>query len=338
MDPDMSSAEWENVNGQSRRVLGRLVLEGRTYLILDEHRALNRVRYTAFDPKVGSHGALRSIHELPDSKATRQYVQVLQRTSGKNHNLPHIIDCQIRRNRKVVYLVLDWVDGIDLARYIEAMKAGRSNRISATESFRLFRGLAHGVSQLNRLDVVHGDLKPANLILQKDPTRLVMIDFGNAWLVERTVRRALGDGHDEFYAAPELRQLEPLVDFRSDQFSATLIFYELLTFKIPYEALGGRAGEPEYRPRVEALYRAPSELSPDRKILLPLVWEGIDRLVKTGLSLDRDKRYPNRRSWLKDVDAVDLLVRNAQKLTLGDEIIHWFVSAVGNRWKKIQGA
>ena len=42
--------------------------------------------------------------------------------------------------------------------------------------------------------ILHGDIKPENLILAREPNRLVMIDFGTAWTTERTTRRDQGGG------------------------------------------------------------------------------------------------------------------------------------------------
>ena len=56
-----------------------------------------------------------------------------------------------------------------------------------------------------------------------------------------------------------------MVDARSDQFSATVVAYEMLTGVRPYGEIGGEAGLPENRAIYEPLYRPPSQLSPMRQ-------------------------------------------------------------------------
>ena len=99
----------------------------------------------------------------------------------------------------------------------------------------------------HKKNFVHGDIRPENLVLCREPNRLVLIDFGSAWPVEKTTARSLGDGVSEFYSAPEQLRDNRFADFRSDQFSASVVFYELLTLDLPYEGLGGKAEDLDQR-------------------------------------------------------------------------------------------
>ena len=107
---------------------------------------------------------------------------------------------------------------------------------------RLLKGVAHALRHLHhRKNIIHGDVKPANLILTKR-TSLVLIDYGSAWPGERTTQRGGGDGFSPAYAAPELVRGNAAVDWRADQFSVGVILYELLTGKLPFGGLGGSVG------------------------------------------------------------------------------------------------
>ena len=122
----------------------------------------------AFDPYAGPDGDLRSILILPRSPAAEQHARVLKRVSANNINLPTILEYRMRNGE--LQVVLTWVRGMDLQRYLEEVHSGCRRRPSATEAFRLVRGLAHGLGQLHRRHaIIHGDIKPANLILASNP-------------------------------------------------------------------------------------------------------------------------------------------------------------------------
>ena len=138
---------------------------------------------------------------------------------------------------------------------------------SPLEVVKLYRGLAHGLSQMHRhRRIVHGDIKPGNLVLatgtqSAGDDRLRYRVDGRADRAARPGRR-----HSRYYAAPELlRKNISFVDGRADQFSATVVAYEMLTGVRPYGEIGGEAGLDSNRAMYEPLYRPPSQLSPMRR-------------------------------------------------------------------------
>jgi serine/threonine protein kinase len=295
-------------------VIDRLTVGRRQYLILEKTGVGDRTGFMAFDPHAGPDGDLRAILVLPKSPAAKQHVRVLKRISARNINLPTILEYRV--GQRDLLVVLTWVRGADLRSYLKDVRESRRPRPSATEAFRLVRGLAHGLGQLHRRHaIVHGDIKPANLILASDPSRLVMIDFGSAWGVERTTRREDGDGVSKAYASPELQSPTRVADFRSDQFSASVILYELLTLKRPYDGLGGQAGKPEYAEQMKNELISPSRLSPDRRRLPKELWTGIDRVVGKGLAIEADNRYPTCGAWLDDLNRVHAAMQPQPQLT-----------------------
>lgn len=232
-----------------------LVLGRKTYVLLEELGGL-RKRYRALDKYASPKGEIRAIHQIPQSKNAKQFVKVLHRIGqkGGSSGIPSIIE--YHEMNGFIYLILPWVKGITLKKLLE-----KKPLPSPVESLRLIRGLAHSLGQLHHQNIIHGDLKPENLIVVQEPTRLVMIDFGSAWLAETAAYKECGDGISRgdatVYNSPELllfgKRLNPpkespdqsmhlLPDFRSDLFSISVIFYEMLTEKIPYKDMGGKAG------------------------------------------------------------------------------------------------
>ncbi len=181
------------VLGKNRPVRGRLDIGRRRYLILDELGAVGRKRCLAFDPEAGPRGALRCLLVLPDLPAAWQHVRVLHDISTHNGVLSRVLD--YRKVHGDLYVALEWVHGIDLKEFLSDVRSGRRARPSPVEAVRLIRKLAHDLGHIHRRRrIAHGDIKPSNLIVASEPSRLVLIDFGSAWLLEQTLRRHPGDG------------------------------------------------------------------------------------------------------------------------------------------------
>lgn len=290
------------VFGHDYPICDRLRIGPSTYLILDQLGNAGRQRLMAFDPDAGFDGELRTILVLPRSRAGRQHGSVFRRLPPKPVYLPAVIAHKVQHDR--IVLVLEWIHGTALDKQLADIRRGHTPAFSVYLAFRYFSGLAHGLSQLHqRCQIHHGDIKPANLILARDPGRLVPIDFGSAWLSERTANRDEGDGVSPVYSAPELQTQKRLVDFRADQFSASVVLYEMLTMELPY-GLGGKAGLPQYIQQTRGKLIPPSIKSPDWGNIPKYIWNGIDRIVETGLQFDADDRFASPSEWRDGIDSV----------------------------------
>ena len=312
------------VRGTRYDITGALKLGGRTLLVLDHPLSRRRTKYCVFDRHAGPRGDLRAMHIVSRDKAGYEYVNVVGRISEGNVNLPRLVEYRTQANR--LYLILDWVHGRSLAAYLRTAANNQRLRPSPVEAFKLFRGLAHGLRHMHhKKNFVHGDVRPDNLVLCREPNRLVLIDFGSAWRVEKTRQREEGDGVSAFYAAPEQLQQRKFVDFRSDQFSASVVLYEMLTQELPYGGLGGKAGLNDYHAAsMSQTWVPPRQLSADSNRIPRALWSRIDQIACRGLSLEPDQRYANAKEWLGDIDTVHFeLLGKRTRTTRFFGFSHW---------------
>ncbi|MBY0459844.1 MAG: protein kinase [Gemmataceae bacterium] len=285
---------------------------GRRYPVTDEIRVGGRAYFVVedlgrgtarkvFDPRAGVGGDFRVLHSLPRSPATSQRLETLRRAVERNLNLAKIRETAFERDR--ISVLSDWVWGVPLDRYLADVRANKQPRPSSREIVRLLRGLCHGVCHFHHdAHSVHGDIKPANVVLEPRPTKFTLIDFGSAWPVERTARRQPGDGISAPYAAPEQLLEKAPADFRADYFSLGVLGYELLTLGIPFDGVGGRAGLPHLRDAFAGKYRPPSNLIPDRGRIPRAAVTSLDRFFARCLALDPNARFDNRTACLAAVD------------------------------------
>lgn len=305
---DRDDSRPVRIGRQEFPVIGKLRIRGRTYLLLKQLSPAPRQRYQAFDPHAGPKGDLRAVHVYQRTNAAMQHVEALHRLHKNDRSLPHILDYDASDGE--LRLALNWVEGLDLKTYLDQVREGRVVRPSPYEAVRLVRGIAHALFSLHsNAQIIHGDLKPANLILTRGTSHLVMIDFGSAWLVERTEFRDEGDGVSSVYAAPELQNGGIGINGRADQFSASVILFELLTLALPYANWGGKAGRTELRSANALPLESPSQLIADPGCLPIRIGQELDRVVCRGLALNADDRFPKTREWLNAMNGLFQLLQ-----------------------------
>ncbi|MDH6594354.1 serine/threonine protein phosphatase PrpC [Variovorax sp. TBS-050B] len=136
------------------------------------------------------------------------------------------------RRRNHLYVAMEFVDGQTLAQWMV------DNPRPTLETVRgIVEQLARGLQAFHRLEMLHQDLRPENVMIDHTGT-VRIIDFGSAWVAgldERTPAdpgRILGTVQ---YTAPEYFLGEG-GSARSDLFSLAVIVYQMLTGRLPYGA------------------------------------------------------------------------------------------------------
>jgi eukaryotic-like serine/threonine-protein kinase len=130
----------------------------------------------------------------------------------------------------VKFITMEYVDGEDLRTIMR-----REGKLAPADAALIVRQMLEGLVVAHEEGIVHRDLKPGN-VMRDANGRIVIMDFGLAHSDASSGMTQTGEmlGTVE-YMSPEQAQGKP-PDRRSDLFTVGLIFYELLTGKIPFEA------------------------------------------------------------------------------------------------------
>jgi serine/threonine protein kinase len=124
------------------------------------------------------------------------------------------------------YLVMELVAGQDFAQKLQNEK-----RIDERTALRMALDVADGISALDREGLAHGDIKPGNIVLDRDGNAK-LVDFGLSGMTRRNSRGAIvGTPH---YIAPELLRGTPDTH-RSDIYSLGATLYHLLSGRTLFE-------------------------------------------------------------------------------------------------------
>lgn len=142
------------------------------------------------------------------------------------------------------YLVMEYVDGIALARIVLEGRRARDpfpEELVAFVAARAAEALhaAHALAddQGRPLDIVHRDVTPSNILVAFDGT-VKLTDFGIAKATGKSSHTRTGIIKGKIaYMSPEYAARRP-VDGRADLYSLGIVMFEVLAGKVPFEAKG----------------------------------------------------------------------------------------------------
>jgi hypothetical protein len=129
--------------------------------------------------------------------------------------------------------------------------------------------------------VVHRDVKPQNILLTRNGVAK-LVDFGIARAGDQRLTKTGQVVGTVFYMSPEQINGKP-IDGRSDQFSAAVVLYELLTGKVPFE--GESTGA--------TMMKIISEPMPPLRTGAPITPPDLESTLATALAKDPVQRFPD---------------------------------------------
>ncbi|MBK6728169.1 MAG: protein kinase [Xanthomonadales bacterium] len=196
------------------------------------------------------------------------------------------------------YLALECVDGETLDRYLAAANPGVGPRLE------LFAQVCDAVAYAHQRLLVHRDIKPGNLMVNREG-RPKLLDYGIGKLLgdagDSTLTRDFGTSLTPAYAAPEQLRGEP-VTTATDVHALGLLLFELLCNAHPFR----RDGRRDEALRQALLHEdAPPLLRQTGLVAMPKSWRiDLDRIVAMALEKEPQRRYASARELAADVRAV----------------------------------
>jgi serine/threonine-protein kinase len=126
------------------------------------------------------------------------------------------------------YIVMDLVEGKTLSEYIGS--------IDESKCVEIMGSVMDTIDSIHSQGVIHRDLKPANVMIDQKGNPIIL-DFGLAKLIDYSSITQTGERVGTFsYMSPEQVTDSKNIDNRSDYFAIGVIFYQLLTGQLPYDA------------------------------------------------------------------------------------------------------
>jgi tetratricopeptide (TPR) repeat protein/TolB-like protein/predicted Ser/Thr protein kinase len=244
--------------------------------------------YLAEDTKLGRKVALKFLSRgaaLPEDEH-RRFINEAQAAASLNHaNISTIYE--IEESDEGPFIAMEYIAGDNLSDRIA------DGPLPVEESIEIAIQVLKGLDQAHSQEIVHRDIKSANIMIKKNGTAKIM-DFGLAKLADRTrlTREGAAPG-TVAYMSPEQAQGKD-VDHRSDIWSSGAVLYEMITGRQPF------AGEYEQAMIYSILNDPPP---PPTSVRTGIPME-LERIALKALSKDPGERYQHADGMIADLRAL----------------------------------
>jgi len=247
------------------------------YQVIEElgHGGMGRV-YKVQDTDIKEKVALKLLRpEISlDKETLERFSNELKLARKISHrNVCRMFD--LGRAEGTTFITMEFVPGEDLKSFIH-----RAKQLSIGTAISIARQVCEGLEEAHRLGVVHRDLKPGNIMIDKDGDAKIM-DFGIARSLSGRGVTSAGVliGTPEYMSPEQVDGKE--VDQRSDLYSLGVILYEMVTGRLPF------SGDTPLSVAHKQKYEVPE----DPKKLNAHVSDDLAGVILKCLAKDRDTRF-----------------------------------------------
>ncbi len=237
------------------------------------------VVYKGFDPVIARELAVKTLNinvfTVDNQEKIKAEFSSEIKTLGKlNHpNIVTVFD--VGQEENFLYMAMDFAKGRPLTEYLRI-----DNLLPVAEVYWIGLKVAEALAFANRHSVMHCELKPSNILYDRETYEVKVTDFGIAkWLdvAQSETGELMGS---PFYMAPEQLQARPL-SLQTDIFRLGTILYQLLTGTLPFK------GKNLLDIQDSILYSKPVSL----RVLNPALPTSASRIVNCALKKKTAERF-----------------------------------------------
>ena len=246
--------------------------------------------YKVLDKKIDEEVALKLL--IPEISTDKQAISRFRNELKIARKITHKNVCRmhdINEEDGTQYITMEYVSGEDLKSYIR-----NKGNLSEKEAILIAKKVCEGLTEAHELGVVHRDLKPQNIMIDKDGNAKIM-DFGIARSLEApgVTKAGVMIGTPD-YISPEQADGEE-ADQRSDIYALGVILYEMVTGSVPFK--GDTA--------LSVALKHKAQLPQDPKKLNPRISEDFSRLILICMEKGRERRYQKADDLLADLRNIE---------------------------------
>ncbi len=196
------------------------------------------------------------------------------------------------------FMVMEYLEGDTLKQRM------RRGRLDSTKTAAVFCQLLEGLTAAHAAGIIHRDVKPDNIFLQKEKAGhrdwVKILDFGISKFSqlsgeEGQVTRAGMVMGTPFYMSPEQARTAHAVDARSDIYSVAVMLFETLTGQVPFSGTTF----------AELLFKIAFEPQPHPKTVMPTLDDTICAIIVKGMERDPAARYQTAAEFAAALTAWD---------------------------------
>jgi serine/threonine protein kinase/tetratricopeptide (TPR) repeat protein len=247
--------------------------------------------YRAYDRELEEDVAIKLLKsEIASDKKTldrfKNEIKLARKIVHKNVCRMH----DLHEEGDTKFIAMEYVAGEDLNSQLRRM-----GKVPVEKAVFIVHQIADGLAEAHRLGVIHRDLKPHNLMIDKE---------GNARIMDFGIARSLGGrgltGEGVIIGTPEYMSPEQVegkeADQRSDIYSLGIILYEMVTGRPPFE------GDTPF----SIAYKHRHEEPEDPRKFNPHVPDALNSVILRCLEKDREARYQTAQELMADLEKMEI--------------------------------
>ena len=255
--------------------------------------------YKARDINIDENVALKILNPeiASDEQTLQRFRNELKLTRKISHrNICRVFD--LSEHEGIHFISMEYVSGEDLKSLIH-----RVEQLTVGKAVIIARQICEGLNEAHRLGVVHRDLKPQNVMIDREGNAKVM-DFG----IARSVKSKGITEEGVIVGTPEYMSPEQVegndIDGRTDIYSLGIILYEMLTGRLPFEG----------KTPLSVAVKQKSEMPLNPRRLNSQIPENISRMILKCLKKKRDERYQDVRELLAELRQIEKQMPETDKV------------------------
>lgn len=276
--------------------------------------------YRVEDKKINEEVALKLIRPeiASDPKTIERFRNELKIARKIRHkNICGMYD--FGEDKGTNYITMEYVQGEDLKSFMK-----RSKQLSIPTVISIAQQICEGLSEAHRLGVVHRDLKPNNIMIDKGGNARIM-DFG----IARSIKAKGITGAGVMIGTPEYMSPEQVeakeIDFRSDLYSLGVILYEMTTFQLPFQ------GDTP----LSIAMKHKGEIPTDPRELNSQIPEDLSCVILRCLEKEKANRYQSAADIRSELSRIEQGLPTTERVELSKKSITSKEITVTFRFKKL---
>jgi serine/threonine protein kinase len=299
---EISVSQTETLQAPVKELTTGSTFAGR-YQIIEElgKGGMGKV-YKVFDSDIKEKVALKLLK--PEIASDRETIERFSNELKYARKISHRNICRMYDLGKEAgnyFITMEYVSGEDLKSFIR-----RSRQLVVGTAIFIAKQVCEGLAEAHRLGVVHRDLKPGNIMIDRDGNAKIM-DFG----IARSISAKGITGAGVMIGTPEYMSPEQVegkeVDRRSDIYSLGIILYEMLTGQVPFEGDTPLAIAVKHK----------TEVPRDPKLVNAQIPEDLSQVVLKCLEKDKEKRYQSADELHSELKKIEKGIPTTERVMTG---------------------
>lgn len=187
------------------------------------------------------------------------------------------------------YFAMEYVHGEDLS-----SKIRRGDTFSEKVAIDIIVQACRGLEEAQKFGIIHRDIKPSNILITNDGV-VKIADFGLAKSLEATMKLTKTDVFmgTVNYTSPEQGLGKPL-DHRTDIYSLGIVFYQILTNKLPFDAESAAT----------VIYKHIHEEPEKPRKINPNISPGAEAVILKAIAKKPEDRYQNMTEFRRALESL----------------------------------